>query len=186
MIKQRPLLLPFVAMAAGLAVTDQTGYHLPVSAVAAALLCLLLSAQVRSRTILEIGVPLFFFVLGLYALSPWKTPATPPGSIWLFPSSLPLTLQGIVTSRPTISAAGTSLVVRTEQLFRAGRPEVASGNLLLVKEMSACCEATGSASQRGFRCPGDSICRVNSIIPAILPFKGLPSVAVSLRGMRSS
>ena len=100
MIQQRPLLLPFVAMAAGLAVTDQTGYHLPVSAVAAALLCLLLSALVRSRTIFEICVPLFFFVLGLYALSPWKNPATPPGSIRLLPSSLPVTLQGIVTSRP--------------------------------------------------------------------------------------
>ena len=131
MIQQRPLLLPFVAMAAALVITDQTGYQLPLSAVAAALLCLLLSALIRTRTFLEICVPLFFFALGLNALSPWKTSTTQPCSIRSLPSSVSVTLQGIVTSQPVVSATGTSLVVRTEQLFRAGRPEEASGDLLL-------------------------------------------------------
>jgi hypothetical protein len=74
--------------------------------------------------------PLFFFALGLmlFLLGP---PTTQPCSIRFLPSSVPVTLQGIVTSRPVVSATGTSLVVRTEQLFRAGRPEEASGDLLL-------------------------------------------------------
>jgi len=131
MLQQRPLLLPFLALAVGLTVTDQTGYHLPLSAVAAALLCLVLSALVRRRTLFETCIPLFFFVLGLYLLSPWKTPALSLCSISSLPASVPVSLQGVVRSRPVVSPAGTSLVVRTEQLLPTGRVEGVCGDLLL-------------------------------------------------------
>jgi hypothetical protein len=74
MFQQRPLLLPFLALAVGLTVTDRTGYQLPVYVPAAVLLCLLLSALIWRRTLFVTCIPLFFFVLGLCALSPWKTP----------------------------------------------------------------------------------------------------------------
>ena len=131
MLQERPLLLPFLALAVGLSVTDQTGYHLPLYAVAAALFCLVLSALIRRRGLFVICIPLFFFVLGLYALSPWKTPALSSCSIRSLPASAPVTLQGVVRTRPVVSAAGTSLVVRTEQLLRAGRVEGACGDLML-------------------------------------------------------
>ena len=131
MLQQRPLLLPFLALAVGLTVTDQTGIGLPLYTVAAALLCLVLSAVIRQGTLFLVCVPLFFFVLGLYALSPWENPALPSCSIRSLPASAPVTLQGVVRSRPVVSPAGTNLVVRTEQLFRAGRSEEVCGDLML-------------------------------------------------------
>jgi competence protein ComEC len=131
MFQQRPLLLPFLALAVGLTVTDRTGYHLPVYVPAAALLCLLLSALIRRRTLFVTCIPLFFFVLGLCALSPWKTPTPSSGTIRSIPPSVAVTLQGVVHSRPVVSPAGTSLVVHTERLFRSGRSEELSGDLML-------------------------------------------------------
>jgi competence protein ComEC len=131
MFQQRPLLLPFLAMAAGLTITDQTGFHLQLYAVAASLMCLALTALIRQRTLFVICVPLFFFVLGLYALSPWKNPALSSCSIRSLAATVPVTLEGVVRSRPVVSPAGNSLVVRTEQLIRAGRSGEACGDLLL-------------------------------------------------------
>jgi competence protein ComEC len=131
MIQQRPLLLPFLALAAGLTVTDQTGFYLPLYAVPGVLACLVLSALPRRPILFAVCVPLSFLVLGLCALSPWKTPVVPSGSILTIPPSAAVTLQGVVSSRPVVSPTGTGLVVRTEQLLRAGRPEEACGDLLL-------------------------------------------------------
>lgn len=131
MLQQRPLLLPFLALAAGLAISDQTGWLLPGPVPAVALLCLLLSALLLRRTLFTVCVPLFFFVFGLCALSPWKNTAVPSDSIRSLPSSIPVILEGVVRSRPVVSPSGTALVVRTEHLIRAGRSEVASGDLLL-------------------------------------------------------
>jgi len=131
MLQQRPLLLPFLSLAFGLVITDQTGYQLPLPAVSAALLCLVLSALIRRGTLFNICVPLFFFTFGLYALSPWQTPKQSSCSIRNLSSSAPVTLQGVVNSRPVISPAGTSLVVRTEQLFRGNHSETVCGEMLL-------------------------------------------------------
>src|ERR1039457_881344 len=109
MIQQRPLLLPFLALAVGLIVTDQTGFHLPLYALAAALMCLVLSALIRRRTLFVICVTLFFLVLGLCALYPWKTPALSACSIRSIPPSVPVTVEGVVLSRPEVSPSGTSL-----------------------------------------------------------------------------
>lgn len=131
MPQQRPLLIPFLMMAVGLTVADQTGYQLPLTAVAAALLCLVLSALVRQRILFQICLPLFFFTLGLSTLSPWKTPAVSSCSLQTLPALVPVTLQGVVRSRPVVSPTGSSLVVRTEQLLSPGRAEEVCGDLLL-------------------------------------------------------
>jgi prepilin signal peptidase PulO-like enzyme (type II secretory pathway) len=131
MLQQRPLLLPFLALAVGLTITDQTGYHIPLYVVAAALLCLVLSALIRQRAPFTICVHLFFFVLGLCALSPWKTPTEPSCSLRNISAEVPVTLQGVVRSRPVVSPTGTSLVVRTEQLLHAGHSEQVCGDLML-------------------------------------------------------
>jgi competence protein ComEC len=131
MLQQRPLLIPFLVMVVGLTVEDQTGYQLPLYVLTTALLCLVLSAFIRRRTLFDICVPLFFFVLGLCALSPWKTPVASSCSLRSLPASVPVTVEGVVRSRPVVSPAGTSLVVRTEQLLRAGQPAELCGDLML-------------------------------------------------------
>lgn len=131
MFQQRPLLIPFLVMAVGLSITDQTGYLLPLYALAAALFCLILSALIRQGTLFSICLSLFFLVLGLCALSPWKLPDPASSNIRFLAASPAVTLQGVVCSRPVVAPAGTTLLVRTEQLLRAGRSEAICGDLLL-------------------------------------------------------
>ncbi|MBK5276950.1 MAG: DNA internalization-related competence protein ComEC/Rec2 [Desulfuromonadales bacterium] len=130
-LQERPLLLPFLALAVGLTVADQTGFRMPLYGVAAFLACLILSCLTRRRTLFVVCVALFFFALGLCALSPWKTPQYPSASIRTMAGPQSLTLEGVVRSRPVASPDGTSLLVRTEQLFRGGSREAVSGDLML-------------------------------------------------------
>jgi competence protein ComEC len=74
---------------------------------------------------------LFFLVLGLYALTPWKSPTISSCSIRNTPAAIPVILQGVVRSRPVVSPSGTSLVVRMEQRLRSGRTEEVCGDLML-------------------------------------------------------
>jgi competence protein ComEC len=131
MLQHWPLLLPFLAMAAGLVISDQTGLQLPLSAMAAAMLCLALSCLPCRRTIFSFCVPLFFFVWGLSALSFWKTPPLPRPSIASISPAGAVTLEGLVRSRPVTATAEARLVVRTDLLFHEGRAETVSGDLML-------------------------------------------------------
>jgi len=70
MLHERPLLLPFLAMAAGLVICDQTGFLLPYSSLAAIFAGLVISSLVRWRPPFEICIVLFFLGGGLCYLSP--------------------------------------------------------------------------------------------------------------------
>lgn len=131
MLQHRPLLLPFLAVAAGLAICDQTGFQLPYSSLAAILVCLIISSLIRWRPPFVICTFLFFCAWGLCALSPWKSPQLPSHSITYRAASSPLTVEGVVQSRPVISPAGNNLVMRTEKIFRDGRIEPVCGDLIL-------------------------------------------------------
>src|SRR6185369_17709700 len=109
MLQHRPLLLPFFAMAAGLVICDQTGFQLPYSSLAAILICLTISSLIRWRPPFVICTFLFFCAWGLCALSPWKSPQLLPHSITYRAASSPLTVEGVVQSRPVISPAGNNL-----------------------------------------------------------------------------
>ena len=131
MLQERPFLIPLLAMASGLVIADQSGFCVPVSVPAALLLCLALSCLIRNRTPFIICCALFFLAWGLSALTPWKTPDPSSVTIALKASRKPLTIEGIVRSRPTVSASGSSLVIRTERVFRDMNPEQVSGDMLL-------------------------------------------------------
>ena len=102
---ERPLLFPFLALASGLALSDQSGFQLPLYAVVAILLCLALSCLGPRRGLFVCCLFLSFLALGLCALSPWKIAHYPSESIHNCASTLPVTLEGIVRSRPIVSPA---------------------------------------------------------------------------------
>jgi competence protein ComEC len=129
--RERPLLLPFLAMAAGLVVTDQTGFQMPTSGLAAILSCLALSCLPSRRPFFIVCLTLSFFVLGTSALSPWKNPSYPSGSVRRLSGPAPVTLEGLVLSRPVVSPGGTSLLIQVEQFLNGERAETISGNLML-------------------------------------------------------
>lgn len=131
MLQERPLLLPFMAMATGLVVCDQTGFQLPSSSLAALLVCLAASSLIKWRLPFLICISLFFCAWGLCALTPWKSPTLSPRSIMHRASPVPVTVEGIIQNRPVISPAGSSLILRTEHVYHDGRSESVSGDLML-------------------------------------------------------
>ncbi len=131
MTSQWPLLIPFVSMVAGLTVSVQTGILCPLHILAAGFVCLLLSVFQRNGVIFSACVALFFFLWGLYALSPWLTPDISPASINQRASDLPVNIEGIVASRPTVSPDGSSIIVRAENIYNNRRAEAVHGRFIL-------------------------------------------------------
>lgn len=131
MSSQWPFLIPFVSMAAGLTFSAQTGIFCPLHILIAGFSCLLLSAFYRKNSLFSICVPLFFFLWGLYALSPWLIPEQSSVSIRYRASVNPVTMEGIVASRPTVSPDGSTIIVRAERVFVNNLAEPAQGLLML-------------------------------------------------------
>lgn len=131
MLRERPLLIPFLALAAGLTVSDLYGILLPFAAVAAAMGCLALSCLLRGRLAPALCVFVTFLVWGLHALTPWKAPSSSPYSIERHAAPAPVTVEGVIRSRPVATPDGGSFVMGTEAVLREGRPVPASGALMV-------------------------------------------------------
>jgi competence protein ComEC len=131
MIQERPLLLPLLVMAAGLVISDQTGYLLSYTFLVAIFVCFAMSCLIKWRLPFVICTALFFCAWGLSALSPWKAPPPESCNISYQAASTPVIVEGLVQSRPDISPDGSKFVIRTEQLIRNGRSEPVCGDLML-------------------------------------------------------
>jgi competence protein ComEC len=131
MRQQRPLLIPFLAMAAGLTLADLGGYLLPFSILAAAFSCLLLSCLIRNGLPLFCSTAIFFFIWGMYALTPWNAPDTSPCSIRQMATRTPVVIEGMVCSRPVSTSEGCSFTVQIEGLVAEGRLIPFCGKLML-------------------------------------------------------
>jgi len=118
-------------MAVGLTLSAQKGIFSSPAFVASGFTCLLLASFIRGNRIFSICVSLFFFIFGLYALSPWLTPSPSADSIRFRVSDSPLILEGIVMSRPSVSPDGSNVVVKTEIIFSNNLPDPVQGNLML-------------------------------------------------------
>jgi competence protein ComEC len=119
-------------MAAGLTLSAQTGGFCPLTTpLAAGFACLLLASFHHNKQLFSSCVALFFFLWGLQALSPWLIPDHAPASIRYRTSDLPVTLEGIVASRPKVSPEGSSIIIRTERVFSNNLAEPVQGMLIL-------------------------------------------------------
>lgn len=135
MERERPLLIPFVALSAGLCLSDYLDVVLPISAVAAVFCSLLLSCCIRNRLPFAVAGFAFFFVWGLYALTPWKAHPPAPDNIQHQSGRTPVIVEGVVNSRPVAvsgaSGLSGSFVLRVEQVLFDGAPFPAAGNLMV-------------------------------------------------------
>jgi len=131
MLRQWPLLIPFVSMATGLSVSLLTDQTCPIRVLAACFICLLLSLFLRDQRILAFCMVLFFFFWGLYALDPWFFPVKPSSAIINKASSIPVAVEGIVANRPSVVSEGSRLVVKVERIISANRTEQVCGLMML-------------------------------------------------------
>lgn len=131
MIRERPLLIPFLAFSAGLVIADYSSVLLPFYAVVAAICCLLLSCLVRTTLLPVFGTCAFFLVFGLYALTPWKSPPPSPNSIQQYASHSPVKVEGIIKSRPVSTPTGGSFILQVAGVITESGSAAASGRLMV-------------------------------------------------------
>jgi competence protein ComEC len=132
---ERPLLIPCLALTAGLVCADRFDLLLPLTSVAALFCCLLLSSLIRNPTVMVVCTFLFFFGFGLHALSPWKSPPASGLAIRQHASGTALVVEGIIRSRPqtvaTMDGVASSFVLDTESVIRDGRSLATHGKLMV-------------------------------------------------------
>ena len=131
MLLERPLLIPFLALAAGLTIADISSFLLPFPVVAALLCCLVLSCFIRNSIPLNILTFTFFFLWGLYALTPWKSPPVSACDIRQHAGRTPVIVEGIIGSRPAATPAGSSFIVKVERVFREQNAVTSCGRMIL-------------------------------------------------------
>lgn len=126
-----PFLIPFLFMTAGMALSALTGYFCDISTVLAVFSCLLLAVFLPHSALFTACTALFFFAFGLFTLNPWLSPDTSPHSVRTKASASPITIEGVVSARPSVAPEGSRLTVQVERVIRGERWENASGALLL-------------------------------------------------------
>lgn len=74
---------------------------------------------------------LVFLLWGLCALNPWLSPEITSRSIQTKTSDSPVTIQGVISTRPSVSPDGSRFTVDVEQILHGNVAETATGQLLL-------------------------------------------------------
>lgn len=131
MLHERPFLLPFLAMAAGLVVSDLSGFILAQFYLIPLLLCIILSALIQPRSPFTVSTMLLFFCWGLSSLLPWSQPALSQKGIVRFASSQAVVLEGIVRERPVVSSKGGRVVLQVDTVISGKCYEAVDGAVML-------------------------------------------------------
>ncbi len=131
MLRRWPFLIPFVFMTAGMALTACWGFTSDITSVAAVFLCLVLACFLPYQWVFSVCSALFFFFWGLCALLPWLSYDLSPTSIRAKGHVTPITIEGVISTRPTVAPEGSRLTVQVERIIRGNRQETVSGLLLL-------------------------------------------------------
>lgn len=126
-----PFLFSFIFMTAGMVVSVFSGCYTDLITVAAVFICLCLAIFLADSRLFLFLVPVFFFCSGMSVLKPWLINDSSPKSLQSKRSDVPITIEGIISSRPSVSPEGSRLTVKAEKIFREGRTETVSGCLLL-------------------------------------------------------
>lgn len=118
-------------MAAGLSISLFTNLTCTIRVLVACFICLILSLFHRDQRIIATCTVLFFFIWGLFALSPWFSPIKSQASISNKVSGTPVVVEGIVAARPSTASDGSRVVVEAENIISGNRIEPVSDLMLL-------------------------------------------------------
>ncbi|MDD2271657.1 MAG: DNA internalization-related competence protein ComEC/Rec2 [Desulfuromonadaceae bacterium] len=114
-----------------MALSATSGFYCDVIAVVAVFFCMLTACFLASSRLFAVTTSLFFFFWGVLVLQSLLSPDISPQSIKNNYSVTPLTIEGVVASRPSVGPEGSRLNVQVEHLIYAERVEAVSGLLLL-------------------------------------------------------
>ncbi len=131
MSRRWPFLIPFLFMTAGMSLSALTGFSSDISSLAAVFSCLLLACFLPYPVFFPACTALFFFLWGLTALHPWLSPDPSPYTIRTHASDRPITIEGVISTRPSVAPEGSRLTVQVEGVINGKQIETTSGLLLL-------------------------------------------------------
>ena len=131
MSRRWPFLIPLLFMTAGMTLSALCGYFCDVTPVVAVFSCFVLSCFLPYSRFFSICTALFFFFFGLFALHPWLSPEISPHSVKNKASDTPITIEGVISERPSVAPEGSRLTVQVEHIIRGAQAETVSGSLLL-------------------------------------------------------
>ncbi|MEI6827462.1 MAG: DNA internalization-related competence protein ComEC/Rec2 [Desulfuromonadales bacterium] len=118
-------------MTAGLTASVCGDFYCDTFVLPAVFVCLLLSCFLPKPGLYSACAALFFFVWGLCALQPWLSPEIAPHSIKKKLSDSPITIEGVISARPSVAPEGSRLIVEVEQILQGAYAEPVSGFLQL-------------------------------------------------------
>ncbi len=127
----RPLILPLLGMVGGLLSAHHlniflTHYLLPVLLIVT-LVCAILKSRIPFLFLLAV----LFFAWGNAALQPFLRPSFPPNHLVHFVSQIPVTVEGIVATRPEAKDEGMRFVLAAERVLRDGKAIPVEGRLMV-------------------------------------------------------
>jgi competence protein ComEC len=132
MLRRWPFLIPFLLLAAGMALSlFIPPFSCNAAALAAAFTCVLIACFLPSAAIFSLCTGLFFFLSGLCILHPWLYPELSSHSIRTKTGDQPLTIEGVIFERPTVAPDGSRVTVQVERVLRAEYAETVSGLMLV-------------------------------------------------------
>lgn len=126
-----PFLIPFLFMTAGMILSADGGLTVPVTTVAAVFLCLVVACFLPYSGLFTVCNALFFFFWGLCVLQPWLSPEPSAHADREKKFESLVTIEGIISTRPSVAPEGSRVTVQVERIRGEGREETVSGQLLL-------------------------------------------------------
>src|SRR6266545_256774 len=128
---ERPLAAPLFSLILGLSLAGIYGFFLPAFLLLPLLALAFTAVFCKSRIPFTLAISILLFVCGNLSLKPFVLPSLPPGHIANFLSEEPVTIEGVIDSRPEAGERGTRLYVQAEKIFRERQYAAVEGRLLL-------------------------------------------------------
>src|SRR5690349_15449177 len=123
MSRRWPFLIPFLFMTAGLSLSVIGGFYSDLTTVLAVFSCMMLACFLPQPGLFSVFTALFFFLWGLFALHPWLSPEQSPNAVRAKASGTPVTIEGVISARPSVAPEGSRLTVQAEHVFSGDRAE---------------------------------------------------------------
>lgn len=128
---ERPLFIPLASIVAGLSIAGLYSFFVPERLLFTLLLVSFVTVFVRKRLPFLIALSLLFFCWGNLSVKPLIRPVLESNHIVNFVGDKPVTIEGVIDSRPEATERGSRLYLRVERLFAGEGYALATGKVLL-------------------------------------------------------
>ncbi len=128
---ERPLFLPLLSTIVGLVTADLFLYFVPELFLYLSLAATLPFLFLKRNSLFLAALSFFFFSWGNLSLKPFLLQESSTEEIVHMVTDDPVTLEGVIDSRPETSEKGSRLYLRVERLYRDKSYAIVSGRILL-------------------------------------------------------